>query len=291
MPTAKNTPDDGNTPLDHPINKKITHELTNITPVIAEKWLGQNHGNRNLRSRKVANYARDMRNGAWMTSGDSIKFDWNGRMIDGQHRLEAVIESGATIRVLVVRGLEPSVQGVLDVNVKRSASDALKFNGHTHQTIVVAAMARIANARAQGFLRTATSSTIPEMTNAEVVAWYEAHPESVNAAALALKVAKSIGGTPSALAYCAWVLEAIDPEAAVEFFLSTAEFRTEGKSDPRATLLNAFRRLQENRTALTAALQISLVFRAWNAWRGNKKVSTLPTTTNGKSGVQIPEPK
>ena len=279
------------TPIDHPINSKISHELVDLTPALASEWLGQNHGNRNLRTRKVANYARDMRNGSWLTSGDSIKFDWNGRMIDGQHRCEAVIDSGATIRVLVVIGLEPGVQSVLDVNVKRSPADALKFNGHTHNVTVIAAMARIANARSEGFLKSATSSTIPEMTNAEVVDWYEEHPEALNAASLAMRTAKSIGATPSALAYCIWVLESINPEQAVEFFTSTAEFRTEGKTDPRATLLSAFRRLQENRTALTAALQISLIFRAWNAWRSKKQIASLPTTTSGRSGVQIPEPK
>jgi len=281
-------------PLDHPVNDKLKSEWATVTPAIAEKWLGQNHGNRNLRSRKVTNYARDMRNGAWMTTGDSIKFDWNGRLIDGQHRLEAVIESGCSIRVLVVKGLEPSVQGVLDVNVKRSPSDALKFAGQSYNTTISASVARIANARSMGFLRTATSSNIPEMTNAEIVAWVEANPEIQNAAALATRTSKTIGATPSALAYCIWVLETIDPVAAVEFFTSTAEFRTNGAKDPRSALLRSFNRLKEQRVALTAALQISYIFRAWNAWREGRSLEKLATTTstkNGVTGVSIPEPK
>lgn len=281
-------------PLSHPINNKLKTEWADLTPSLAEKWLGLNHGNRNLRTRKVTNYARDMRNQKWQTTGDSIKFDWNGRMIDGQHRCEAVIESGVTIRVLVVRGLEPDVQGVLDVNVRRSASDALKFSGHGYNITVMAAAARIANARELGFLRTATSTNIPEMTNAEVVAWVEANPDIEQAAALASRTYKAIGATPSALAYAIWVLEQIDGTAAVEFFTSTAEFRTNGVQDPRSTLLNSFRRLKDQRSALTAAVQISYIFRAWNAWRENKKIATIPTTTSGKNGVvgvAIPEPK
>lgn len=293
MSAAKST---AKTPvtLDHPVNKKLTHELVNVTPALAEKWLGQNHGNRNLRNRKVANYARDMRNGNWQTTGDSIKFDWNGRMIDGQHRLEAVIESGVTIRVLVVKGLEPSVQGVLDVNIKRSAADALKFAGRGYNVTIMAAAARIANARDMGFLKTATSTNVPEMTNMEVEQWVNDNPDIENAAALAARTYKTIGATPSALAYAIWVLEDIDGPAAVEFFTSTAEFRTNGLKDPRSALLRTFNRLKEQRVSLTPALQLSHIFRAWNAWRAGKTIDKMPSTTSGKngvSGVAIPEPK
>lgn len=295
MSAAQNTPLKAVT-LDHPLNKKLTSEFTDITPALAEKWLGMNHGNRTLRGRKVTNYARDMRNGKWMTSGDSIKFDWNGRMIDGQHRLEAVIESGSTIRVLVVRGLEPAVQSVLDVNVRRSASDALKFNGHAYHNVIVASVARIANARDLGYLRSATSTNIPEMTNAEVLEWVDANPEIENAAALAARVYKTIGGTPSAIAYAIYELEQIDGPATVEFFTSTAEFRTTGLTDPRSTLLRSFNRLKEQRTALTPALQLSYIYRAWNAWRDSKPLSKLATVTSGGAdsgakGIKIPEPK
>lgn len=290
MPTAQVTP----IPLYHPINDKLKSEWATITPAIAEKMLGQNHGNRPLRPRKIANYARDMRNGAWLTSGDSIKFDWNGRLIDGQHRLEAIISSGVAIRVLVVKGLEPAVQRVLDTNVRRSPSDALKFAGHGYNATVAAAMARIANARSNGYLRTALSSSIPEMTNAEVVAWADEHPEIENAAALALRTYKTIGATPSVLAYAIWVLEEIDGAAAVEFFVSTAEFRTNGVKDPRAALLRSFNRLKEQRVTLTAALQLSYIFRAWNAWRDGAPLERLATTTStkdGVAGVKIPEPR
>lgn len=294
MPTAKNTALKPVT-LDHPINSKITTEFVAVNPETAEKWLGQNHGNRQLRPRKVEAYARDMRNGNWMTSGDSIKFDWNGRLIDGQHRLEAVIDSGTTIRVLVVRGLEPRVQDVLDVNARRSNADALRFNGVTVHATDIAAVAKIANARAMGLLSTATSVQVPELTNAEVLAWFEEHPEVANAIALARRVYKAIGGTPSALGYAIWRLEQIDALATVEFFTSMSEFRTKGHGDPRVALLRSFNRMREQGVRITPALQLRYVFAAWNAWRAGKSVTTFPRVTadgnGGTAGVAVPEPK
>jgi hypothetical protein len=282
-------------PLDHPINSKLSYDLVDVSPAVAEKWLGQNHGNRNLRPRKVESYARDMRNGNWMTSGDSIKFDWNGRLIDGQHRLEAVIDSGATIRVLVVKGLEPRVQDVLDVNAKRSASDALRFNGVEHNVSEIASMARIATARETGMMRDATSVRLPEMTNAEVLEWWDQHPEAAHAAALGRRLCKQIGCTPSALGYAIMRLEQIDAMAAFEFFTSMSEMRTSGQGDPRLALLRAFNRMRENGTRVTAAIQLRYIFAAWNAWRAGKNVSTFPRVTSdgsgGVKGVQIPEPR
>lgn len=295
MPARKNTPLTA-VPLDHPVNDRITHEIVTVTPETAAKWLGQNHGNRNVRILKVKAYARDMRNGKWMTSGDSIKFDWNGRLIDGQHRLEAVIESGATVRILVARGLDPRVQDVLDVNVRRSNADALRFNGFEHNQDTIAAIAKIANARELGFLRIATSSHIPELTNAEVIEWAEAHPEALNAAALARRTARGIGATPSALGYAIWRLEQIDPLDATEFILSMAEARTNGSGDPRLTLLRTFNRLKQDGRKLTPALQLRYIFAAWNAWREGRTLSKFAghkTTTpnSGTQGVAIPEPK
>ena len=42
---------------------KVTHELVELTPALAEKWLGHNLGNRHLRRQKVQQYAQDMRFG------------------------------------------------------------------------------------------------------------------------------------------------------------------------------------------------------------------------------------
>lgn len=46
-----------------------------------------------------------MKTGRWVLNGETICFDSNGVLRDGHHRLLAIIESGVTIEVLVVRGV------------------------------------------------------------------------------------------------------------------------------------------------------------------------------------------
>jgi len=111
-----------------------------ITPDMAKKYLLSNAHNRNISLAIVEKYARDMKNGHWLLSDQGIGFDENGLMIDGQHRMMAVIKSGATIPCWVARGLPVKVNGVctqdvIDTLKTRSTADQLTLShGITNAT-------------------------------------------------------------------------------------------------------------------------------------------------------------
>ena len=281
--------------LEHPMHRGITFDLETVTPALAAEWLGANHGNRNQRPRAVSAYARDILNGAWLITGESIKFDWNDRLIDGQHRLEAVIVTGHTIRTLVVRNLNPIVQGVLDTNAKRTAADALRFSGVDIQPKDIASVARVAIAYESGKIRTALDNAKSDVTHTETLEWHHDNPDVESAVALASRVARPIGATISGLGYAILVLERIDAQSAIEFFMSSAELRTNGNGDPRKAMLDAFTKIRADRRTPTAAETLAIVFRAWNQWRVGKNLSIIRSGASdgrgGVTGVQIPEPK
>jgi hypothetical protein len=154
-------------------------ELMNVTPEIARDWLDQTRINRPLQTHQVKAYARDMRNGGWRPVGDPIRIDRNNNLIDGQHRLSAIVESGVTLPLIVVTGLEPEDQLVLDSGVKRRAGDQLALLGQKN-SIRVASVARGLFAIDQG--RVYDSKLRP--TNQEIfdtMARYPALIDSVNA--------------------------------------------------------------------------------------------------------------
>ena len=97
--------------------------IVHVTPEMAEKFLERNTRNRKLRQSVVNKYAADMRAGRWMVGPDAIAFDVNGAIINGQHRLWAVFESGMTVPMVVMTGLEPGVVAVLDDHLKRNMAD------------------------------------------------------------------------------------------------------------------------------------------------------------------------
>ena len=91
-----------------------------ITPKTAEKYLEQNTNNyRRMNRNKVAIYARDMKNGSWQTNGEAIKFNKRGELVDGQHRLKAIMEADVPVKMLVIRDVENYVT-VYDCGKSRS---------------------------------------------------------------------------------------------------------------------------------------------------------------------------
>jgi hypothetical protein len=98
-----------------------------ITPMQAKQYLETNHNNRTLRKSVVAEYACEMVEGNWKLTHQGIAFDLRGNLLDGQHRLAAIVEAGIAVQMLVVRGLATQDQLVMDDHAKRSASDALSF--------------------------------------------------------------------------------------------------------------------------------------------------------------------
>lgn len=92
----------------------------------------------------VREYARAMRAGEWNSkNGESIKFDARGVLIDGYHRLNAVIMAGVPVKFLCIRGLETNAFETIDTGHIRTQADMLFTSGlckkHMH---AVAAAAR-----------------------------------------------------------------------------------------------------------------------------------------------------
>lgn len=124
-------------------DERIKFERTLITPHIAAAWLEKNTGNRTMRRNVVDKYARDMVSGNFDFAGDVIRFDWNGRLIDGQHRLAACIKADVSFESMVVYGLDPAVQVRIDGGKARTAADALTIEGGYSSLGLLASTARL----------------------------------------------------------------------------------------------------------------------------------------------------
>lgn len=99
-----------------------------ITPATAAAYLATNADHqRRLSAHIVTRYAADMRSGRWMQTHQGIAFDANGKLIDGQHRLSAIVESGASVGMIVYRNAAPESICVIDDNYTRSIQQTMKI--------------------------------------------------------------------------------------------------------------------------------------------------------------------
>ena len=69
-----------------------------------------------------------MRNGDFHTTHQGICFSETGDLIDGQHRLLAIVEAGLAVEIMVTRGMPDDSWHALDIGVKRSLSDITAVN-------------------------------------------------------------------------------------------------------------------------------------------------------------------
>ena len=84
-------------------------EVEVISPAQAEAYLRNNVTQKRIVQNKVDKYLSQLRDGRWRLNGKVIVFDKNGRLLGGQHRLGAVVQSGVSLTTVVIRGVEPDV--------------------------------------------------------------------------------------------------------------------------------------------------------------------------------------
>lgn len=137
---------------------KITTET--ISPEIAEKWLAKRYGHqRPLTPTWVSELADIISNGDWEINGDAIRFSVEDELIDGQHRLSAIVRSGLSVESVVIRDLPSVAFDSIDQGRKRTPGHLLATLGVVNPN-VCAAIAR----QVVVFERAEDSGTVPNLS-------------------------------------------------------------------------------------------------------------------------------
>lgn len=119
---------------------KVTVEL--VTPQRASQLLGGNVRNRKLRQSLVEHYAQEMRQGRWLQTHQGIAVNCDGTLLDGQHRLAAIVKCGIPQMMVVATGVNSESQIAMDDHAKRTAADAISLARGTEISKDIVAIGR-----------------------------------------------------------------------------------------------------------------------------------------------------
>lgn len=258
-----------------------------VTPEIAREWLGYNTHNRRLRDRVIRAYAADMTAGAWRWNGESIKFAADGALLDGQHRLAAVIEANVDVTMLVIRGLPNETQETMDGGAKRKFSDVLQLRGEP-QYIRLASIARMVHLWESGYRLTGGPNYAP--TNAQLFQTIEKYPYLREGAQAADQVSRGSGLPPSIVGLCWWLFDQLDAEDADFFFSRLRDGQSMAKGDSIYELRRAVVASRSVRGERSQAYLTAITIKAWNAYRDGVKVGLLRYRPGGANPEKFPEP-
>lgn len=267
-----------------PIPLEVSADIRDIGPETAQEWLRRNVHNRPVKGNLVRKYVQDMTNGTWPMTGEAVKFSTQGVLLDGQHRLLAICQTGATVPCLVVFGIDPDAQKHMDTGGKRLLSDQLSLAGYQNTTTLAAA-ARLALAWSTDRLGVARY-----LSDAEMRRFVDQNPSLVVTTDLATKLKhKGLDLPPSAVASMVWRLMDLGyPLDAIERWLTDlAEMRTTGPGDPKHTLLLRLSVARRSREKLSQDTCLSFLVRTWNAEVTNGRLKKLPAM-RGTDAVTVP---
>jgi hypothetical protein len=272
-----------------------TAEWVDITPKMAAEFLVQNQGNRKLSLGHTGVLMADMESKNFLITGETIKFDWTGKLIDGQHRLVAIVNSANTQTILVVKGLDPKVQSVIDAQRKRSASSALEFAfADVHNTTTLAAMARF-DIMMKNMKNPIATSVISgaRLSNSQVIEWVESHMEAMDIATEAKRIGDKLPITPSMVGWLMMKMDVIDSESRSAFFAPLVDrnqpfdAHSEPTEDPRHAYWNALNNMTKHDLVRTLK-PVVLATRAWNSWRSGDKMKIMRAVYGGPHGSATP---
>ena len=131
----------------------IISYVARISPSDAQYLLNLNQKNRKMNKETVRRYRNDMVDQSWQDSASQIQISENGNLLNGQHRLRAMIDSNTSQILTITEGVPESSFAVMDVGRGRSPADALSAENKSYY-VVAAASIKLWKVWREGFYRT-----------------------------------------------------------------------------------------------------------------------------------------
>lgn len=256
--------------------KKTGTVVENITPSKAKELLETNVSNRSLRQTKVEQYAKDMKIGKWMHNGESIKISKTGKLLDGQHRLEACVLAGVAFKTDVSYGLDDGVFTTIDTGFIRQPSDALHVAGFDNSSKIAAIIRFIINFKKGKYDQAArryskgkdaiTNDTVYEFAKKHKESLYESYPHGIN------KDNNVFSGT--ALSALHYIFKSLSINDADDFCKKLSDGVGISKDSPIYFLRKKFIEDSKAKRKMDLREKVALVCKAWNFYRKNRNKIT-----------------
>lgn len=103
-------------------------KIIKIDKPLALEYLAHNKVNRVPTKRAIDKYAEDMKRGRWELSPDGISFNVDGELINGQHRLMAIVKADVAVEMYVTFDV-PNTVFEFDRQVARTQAHILQMRG------------------------------------------------------------------------------------------------------------------------------------------------------------------
>lgn len=243
-----------------------------VSPDFAKSLLAKNNQNRRHTTAIVSRYAAAMSEGRWKeNTAESIKISKSGQILDGQHRLMAVVKSGIGVNFHVATGLDDDIFDVIDTGKKRTGGDTLSVLGVKDYNVIAGAINLVFLAEEGLRYRRFTS-------NDETLERYRECPDFwAKCAKMSGSWSRRISGALSSgwIAAFFYLFNKIDEDDSIGFLDQLCT----GENIKNKTILVLRKRLIDARVSkqyfMNPETKFALVVKTWNAFREGRELTIL----------------
>lgn len=263
-----------------------------ITPEYAAALLANNPHNRPIKVRLVQYYAEQMRKGEWELNGETIKLSKSGTLMDGQHRLLAVIESKVPITAIIVTGVNEDSFATIDTGHMRGADDILALNGHKNSRLLASA-ARALILYEKGGVSTLSTRGYgsDRVSNAEVLEYVTRNQDVLDAAYYVVghRGVRSLLPAGQIATPLRTLFTRANSEKSDEFFGALDSGVGLSGDSPIYLLRERLIAATSGKSKLRSRIIVALTVKAWNAYISGAPMKILRFTESGTNTEQMPE--
>lgn len=259
------------------MNTQIQTQIETVNPTIATAYLSTNTKNqRNVTINHVNHLTQQMESGQWLLTGEPIIFDKLGKLINGQHRMHAVVKSGASIQFLVIRGVEPESFMAIDRGKTRTNGNIFAINGTQNSTLIASATMGVINYRRALLANEGKGGSLNSAVRAssgDVLHEYNQHPSEYDyTASIVYKTKKLIAPSVCAtVASLAMIDAGHNKEFVMHFWESFVTGAGLNDGDPILTFRNKIAENNSAKSKLPKNILTMMTVKAWNCYAENKQ--------------------
>lgn len=252
---------------------------------MAAGLLEHNQLNRPLRDAHVQRIAAQIIAGKWKFNGDTIKVADTGDVLDGQHRLWAVIEAKKAVETIVVYGIERDAFATIDtLRAMRNGADVLALNGASrYRSIMASALTWLIRWQRGGVDKFKDPKNRVE--NSDIEAAFSAHPGIERAVEAAVKL-RGIAN-PAIIAFLYYILTNRNAELADRMMETLRNPVSVPVNDPFFRLRAYF--LSDHHKRKEPLMTIAVAIKAANAAHRGQKIQVLNWRSQGKNAEDFPQ--
>ncbi|MBP5937266.1 hypothetical protein [Streptomyces acidiscabies] len=256
-----------------------TPRLIQITPEIAETLLSRAVVNRRLDWGQVDFLADSIVSGEWQLTHQGIALDGPldvGCLLDGQHRLNAIIKAGIPVWIYVFEGLPRTAFPVLDTGKRRSGVDTLSATGEKYLPLLHSTIRHVLLFK--NMPDSPWTGNGARIANGRILAAYTEDSDMYReAVAVGREISKHVFASQTGAAVGYFVTTEAAPAVKVDSWIDGLTLGANLEvGDPRLALLKVphmQRRSSKRRYSMRE--QVAIYIKAWNAWVREEKIENL----------------